>query len=377
MRRRRRAFFFAMTLQALCAVLFAGEVPMYLGTYSKEGKDQGILRASLDVSTGKLSAPVVVADALNPSFLAIPPDGKFLFAATEHGESTVRSYRIGGDGGLDFLNERSSGGAGACHVVCATGHVVVSNYGGGTISVIPFGADGLLGEPSATVAFEGSGPNRARQEKPHAHAAGISPDGKFLYACDLGTDRIWSFRFDAVSGRLTPTDPPAGIAPPGGGPRHLAIHPEKPFLYSNNEMGLSVTVYSRDLERGGLNPVQTIPVLPEGTATEKDSTSEMELHPSGRWLYVSNRVHNSITVFEVMPDGRLRFVENVPSGVAIPRGFAIAPGGGWLVIAGQKDGGLASFKIDGETGRLSAASRVETNAVLASVVFSPRSEGAK
>ena len=365
------AVFVTMTLHAMFAVVSAGEVPIYLGTYSSEEKDRGILRSSLDLATGKLSAPVVVADAGNPSFLAISPDGRFLFAASEQGESTVRSYRIREDGGFEFINARLSGGAGACHVICVAGHVIVSNYGGGNISVLPFDAAGLLGEPSATVAFEGSGPNRARQEKPHAHAAGASQDARFLYVCDLGSDRIWSFHFDAKTGRLTPTNPPAGIAPPGGGPRHMAIDPEKPFLFANDEMGLSVTAYSRDPATGVLNSVQTIPVLPGGAGTENDSTSEIELHPNGRWLYVSTRGHNSITVFEVNGDGHLRFVENVPAGVAIPRGFSIAPGGGWLVIAGQKDGGLASFKIDGETGRLSATARIETNAMPASVVFPP------
>lgn len=347
------------------------QVPFYVGTNSQPGNEPGILLASLDSKSGELTGGTSVAEAQSPSFLAVSDNGQFLFAAVEQAEGAVRAYRIGPSHQLEFLNEQPSGGKGACHVWFGAGHVFVSNYSSGSIACFPVGGDGRLGAATATISFEGSGPNVSRQKQAHAHAMQTSGDGNFAYACDLGSDSIWSFRFNASDGHLTPTDPPAGKVTPGGGPRHLAISPTKPFLYSNDEMGLAVSVFSRDPQSGVLRLIQSISTLPSDANREGVSTAAIALHPSGRWLYVSNRGHDSITVFEVQPDGLLRFVENVPATVAFPRGFSLDPLGQWLVVAGQKDGGLASLKIDPNTGRLSPSHRITVNAVPVCVTFAP------
>jgi len=343
--------------------------PFFIGTYSGEGKEDGIFAAALDRKSGRLDGLTSVAPEPKSGYVAISDDGKFLFSVTENAAGTVRSYRIGEGQKLDQISERPSGGSGPCHVWFGAGHVFVSHYGSGSIACFPVASDGVLGEASSQVAFEGSGPNLGRQKAPHAHAMATSADGKFAYACDLGTDSVWSFAFDRGSGKLTPTDPPRGMVAPGGGPRHLAISPDKPFLYANDEMGLAVSVFSRDLARGTLALLQTAPTLPEGTPREGVSTAAIALHTSGRWLYVSNRGDNSISVFAVGGDGLLQWIEKVPATVLVPRGFALDPSGEWLVVAGQKDGALASLRIDRETGKLTPAGRLETNTVPVCVAF--------
>jgi 6-phosphogluconolactonase len=268
----------------------------------------------------------------------------------------VGAFRVLQDGRLDLLNKESSGGGGACHVwVNPSGsHVMVANYGTGNIAVFPLAGDGSVGEASAQVQFTGSGPNPHRQKKPHAHAIYTDADDRFVFVCDLGTDKIWSFGFDPEKGTLTPTEPAFAQVPPGGGPRHLALHPGGKFAYVNNEMGMSVTAFSRDPETGVLFPFQTISTLEEG-AEVAGATAEIFVHPTGRWLYVSNRGPDTITVYEIADNGRLEKIQIAPSGVREPRGFAIDASGQWLVVAGQNDDRVVSLRIDQETGTLSAS----------------------
>ncbi|MFZ4597969.1 MAG: lactonase family protein [Terrimicrobiaceae bacterium] len=348
---------------------FGQVAPFLIGTYQGTGKDSGIFSARLDLKTGQLDGIAAVAAAPNSGFLAASDDGRFLFAVGEDATGVVRSYKIGGNEELELLNERPSGGSGACHVWFGAGHVFVSNYGSGSVACFPVSADGQLGPATAEIAFKGSGPNPSRQKAPHAHAMATSADGRFAYACDLGTDSVWSFAFDRTTGKMTPTEPPRGSVAPGGGPRHLVIPPEKPFLYANDEMGIAVSVFSRDPADGTLNLLQTIPTLPEGTPREGVSTAAIALHPSGRWLYVSNRGDDSITVFEIGGDGRLRWVETVASTVRVPRGFSLDPSGDWLVIAGQKDGALVSMRVNGENGKLTPVGRLETNTIPVCITF--------
>jgi len=279
---------------------------VYFGTYTG-ALSKGIYRSTLDGTTGTLSAPELVAEAKNPSFLALSPNGKFLYAAQEVGGGSVGAWALGADGKATALNSQSSGGGGACHVwVDATGkNVLVANYGGGSIASLPVKEDGSLGERTAFMQHEGSGPNRNRQEKPHAHAVYTDPTNTLVYACDLGTDEVKIYRFDAAKGTLEPNDPPAGKVPPGGGPRHLAFHPNGNFVYVCNEMGMSTTVFKRDTTNGALTEIQTIPTLPEGASKEGTSTAEIFAHPSGKWLYVSNRGHDSIVVYAIGDDGKI------------------------------------------------------------------------
>ncbi len=349
----------------------AGEIPLFVGTNAVPEKQAGILRCTLNLETGELSGPVVAADIKSPSFLAVSSDGRFLHAAIEQEGGEVAAFRILADHSLVPLNRRLSGGKGTCHVWAGETHVFASNYTGGSVTCFPILPDGALGEATADVVFSGSGPNPVRQQKPYAHGAISTPDGKFVYVCDLGTDQVWIFRFDRETGRMIAGDPPSGKVPSGGGPRHPVLGPGGDFLYVNNEMGVSVSTFVRDRETGALSLIQTIPTLPEGNGHDGVTTSGIVLHPSGRWLYVSNRGHNSISVFEIQSDGKLKFVQNTHSTVDMPREFAVDPSGTWLVVGGQKDGVIASMKIHGADGTLSPAGHLATDAVPVSFSFLP------
>jgi len=351
--------------------LRAHEVPFYVGTNSAPGKQTGILRCALDLETGKVSEPIVAADVKSPSFIASSPDGRFLYAAIEQEGGEVAAFRILADHSLIPLNSKPAGGKGTCHVWVDRAHVVASNYTGGNVACFPVLPDGSLGDAAANIAFSGSGPDPVRQKNPFAHGAIVTPDGLFVYVCDLGTDQVWIFRFDRGSGKLTPADPPSGKVLPGGGPRHLALGPRGDFLYVNNEMGMSVSVFERNSETGALRLVQTIPTLPGEASCEGATTSGLVIHPTGRWLYVSNRGHNSLTVFEILADGHLRFVQNAPSPVDMPREFSIEPSGAWLVVGGQKDGAIATMKINGSDGTLAPGDRLVTGSVPVSFSFLP------
>ena len=341
---------------ALAATAFSADTPFYIGTYTKPGKSQGVYVSKLNTDTGKLGPVELAGEAKSPSFLALSPGNKFLYASIEAGGGAVQAFAVRPDGKLTALNQQGTGGDGACHVwVDTTGNnVLAANYGGGSIAGFRVKDDGSLGERSAFVQFTGTGPDKRRQEKPHGHAIYTDAANKFVYACDLGTDNVWIFRFDAAKGTLTPTDPPAGKVPPGAGPRHFAIHPNGQFAYANNEMALSVTAFARNGETGALTALQTIPTLPEGIPTAGVSTAEIFCHPTGKWLYVSNRGHDTIAVYSIAANGKLTRVENAPAQVKVPRGFGIDPTGKWLITGGQDDDRIAVLKIDPETGKLTS-----------------------
>ncbi len=341
---------------AMTASTFAADAAFYLGTYTKSGKSKGIYVGKLNTETGKLGPVELAGEAKSPSFVAISPNGRNLYASLEDGGGSVGAFTVEPDGRLKSLNVQPSGGAGACHVwVDATGKTVfTANYGGGSIAAFRIQPDGSLGERSAFVQFEGSGPNKARQEKPHGHSIYTDPANRFVYSCDLGTDQVWIVKFDAEKGALSPATPASAAVPPGAGPRHLAIHPNSKFAYANNEMGLSVTAFSRDETTGALTVLHTLPTVPADAERKGVSTAEIFTHPTGQWLYVSNRGHDTIAVYAIGADGRLSYLENAPAGVKVPRGFAIDPSGKWLITAGQNDDRIAVLKIDQTTGKLSA-----------------------
>jgi 6-phosphogluconolactonase len=347
----------------------ANEIPFFIGTISAPEKTPGILRAAFDSETGKLSAPTLAAETTSPTFLATSPDGHFLYAAIEQKPGSLAAWRIEPDGHLAPLNKKSADGLGTCHVWVDGTQVIASNYSSGNVIVFPRQPDGSLGEPTASVAFSGSGPHPTRQQKPYAHGALRTPDGRFVYVCDLGTDQVWTFQFDAASGHLTPTAPPSGKVPAGGGPRHPALGIKGDVLYVNNEMGLTVSAFARNPDSGILRLLQTIPVLPEGTAIKNSTTSGIIIHPSGRWLYVSTRGHNSLTVFEILTDGTLRPIQNIASPVKRPREFSLDPSGRWLVVGGQDDGAIATMKVDPATGTLTPADRIDTDSIPVSFAF--------
>ena len=329
-------------------------IPMYLGTYT-EGTSRGIYRATLDRETGAISAPALVAECVNPSYLALKGDR--LYACLEEGEGGAAAFRIGSDGALTALNVRRWAGGGSCHVSVGEGHLFVANYGAGSIAVMPLERDESLGEPTL-VKNTGKG-TTARQEASHLHF--VQPYGGRIYACDLGTDEILVYPFSAgVLGQ-----PDRTMARGGGGPRHMAFG--KGFAYANHELDNTVTAYAIDAY-GALTVVQTLSSLPSDYKGESYS-AEIALHPNGRWLYVSNRRHDSIATFAVTGDGTLSLTAVQAAGVREPRGFGIDPSGRWMVVAGQNSDGLVSYPLDPKTGVLGSATGRATVGKPTCVVF--------
>lgn len=363
-------FFIVLLMTTLSALT---ETPFYLGTVTGKTESKGIYRGTLNAETGELGPVTFAAEAEEPGFLAVSRDGRFVYAAL-HLVPAVAAYAVQESGELKFLNSQPAGGAVCCHVWLDSKnrYVLAANYTGGSVVCLPLLPDGSLAPQSDFVQFTGSGPIPVRQAGPRAHGIYTDARNRFVYVCDLGTDKVWSFRFDEEKGTLTPTDPPAADVTPGGGPRHLALHPSGKFAYANHEIDMAVTAFAVDSETGTLTPLQTLSTLPEGVeVTSALSTSEIEIHPTGRWLYVSNRVHDSLTVYAVGEDGRLTWVENVPSLVRVPRGMGIDPSGRWLVAAGQDDHRLVTFRIDPDAGRLTFSGHETPAPAPICVAFSP------
>ena len=339
-----------------------GEFIAYIGTYTGKNS-KGIYAFRFDASTGKLSPLGLVAESVGPSFLAVHPNHKYLYAVNEVNEfagqkgGAVSAFSIDHKTGkLTLLNQASSRGTGPCHLsVDRTGKsVLVANYDGGSVAVLPLNADGRLREASAFIQHTGSSVNKERQEAPHAHCIFPSPDNRYALAADLGLDEVLVYHFDAVRGSLTPNDPPFGKTPPGSGPRHFAFHPSGRLVYVINEIKCTVSTFSYDPARGALNLLDTISTVPDGyKVTSNDSTAEMRVHPSGKFAYGSNRGPDSIAVFGINPaKGTLNRVETVSTQGKTPRGFGIDPTGSFLIAANQDSDTLVVFRIDASTGRL-------------------------
>ncbi|HEY6767497.1 MAG TPA: lactonase family protein [Candidatus Sulfotelmatobacter sp.] len=335
---------------------------VYVGTYTEEGsKSKGIYAYRFDPATAKLTSLGLAAETTNPSFVTISPNRRFLYAVNEVGNykgpnsGGVSAFAVDAAGGkLTFLNEVASRGADPCYItVDKTGKfVLVANYTGGSVAVFPVLEDGRLGEASSFVQHTGHGPNAQRQEGPHAHSIDLSPDNRFAFVDDLGLDELLVYRFDASKGTLTPNDPPFAKLDPGAGPRHFALHPNGKFAYVVAEMGASVTVFAYDNAHGAMTSFQRITTLPSGFTGHNDD-AEIEVHPSGKFLYASNRGHDSIAVFAIdAAKGTLTPVEIAPTGGKEPRNFTIDPTGTLLFAANQKSDNIVIFKIDATTGRL-------------------------
>jgi len=339
-----------------------GTLRVYVGTYTWKAS-KGIYAMELDLATGKLTAPELAAEATNPTFLAIHPTQRFLYAVGEIGNfagrrsGAVSAFAIAPDSPkLKPLNQQPSGGAGPCHVtVDKEGkNLLVANYGGGSVAVLPIAADGSLKEPSCTIQHKGTGPDPKRQEGPHAHSINLDPAGRFAFAADLGLDKLLIYRLDPAKGTLTPNDPPSASVAPGAGPRHFAFHPNGRFAYVINEMAATVTAFAYDAERGALKELQTVPTLPAEFGGRR-STAEVVVHPSGKFLYGSNRGHDSIALFGIDAEtGKLAPAGHQSTLGNEPRNFAIEPAGAWLLAANQNSNSVIVFRIDPKTGALSA-----------------------
>jgi 6-phosphogluconolactonase len=316
---------------------------IFVGTYTGAG-GRGIYKVELDASTGAVVAgPSLAAPSENPSFLALHPNGRFLYAVNEVGAAgAVSAFSVDSDSGaLSLLNQQPSEGADPCHLTVdpAGRNVLVANYTSGSVAVLPIASDGSLRPPSSVRQLTGSGPNKVRQAGPHAHQVAFDPSKKFLLTVDLGSDRI-----------LVEPGEPGGVAlEAGSGPRHLAWHPNGKTLYVICELSGSISGLRWDAERGVLSPFQRISSLPPGFSGA-NTAAEIAVSPDGRFVYASNRGDDALTIFSVGGGGRLAFAGRVPTGGRTPRHFAIDPSGRWLVAANQNSSSLVVFRLDPATG---------------------------
>jgi 6-phosphogluconolactonase len=339
---------------------------VYIGTYTQK-ESKGIYAYRFDAATDRLTSLGLAAESANPSFLAVDPSRRFLYAVNEvsqyEGRSSggVSAFAIApGSGKLTLLNEVPSGGAGPCHLsVDKTGkYVLVANYEGGSLAVFPILKDGRLGEASAFVQHSGGSVDPKRQEGPHAHSIYVSPDNRFVISADLGLDEVFIYRFDAGKGTLAPNDPAFALVRSGAGPRHFAFHPSGKFGYVVDEMMSTVTVFSYDRASGALDVIQAVSTLPQDFKGES-TAAEVEVHPSGKFLFASNRGHDSIAVLEINTrKGTLTPVGHVATLGKTPRSFAIDPTGSYLFVANQDSDSVVQFRIDPNNGGLTPTGQV-------------------
>jgi 6-phosphogluconolactonase len=358
---------------------------VYFGTYTgpKTGSE-GIYVSTFDPATGRLGEPKLAAPSENPSFLALHPTRPLLYAVNEvstfEGEpaGSVSAFEIDAATGLlRALNRVSSKGGGPCHLAVdhAGRRVLVANYGGGSVASLPIGKDGRLEPASGFVQHTGAGADPKRQKGPHAHMITSDPAGRLVLAADLGLDKVLLYRLDAKTGQLVPADPPHLSTAPGAGPRHFAFSTDGKDLYVFNEIRMTITQFRTQGER--FVEGETVSSLPPGVSPgEADSGAEILAHPSGRFVYASNRGVDQLAVFaRDTATGRLTLVEHVPSGGKGPRSFGIDPRGGWLVAVHQRSesGQVAVFRIDPSSGRLSPTGQtLQLGAPVSVVFFKPR-----
>lgn len=343
-----------------------GELLVYVGTYTS-GKSEGIYLYRLDLTSGKLRHAATTKGVKDPSFIALAPGTRSLYAVNEVEDfggkksGALSSFAIDQPtGNLRLLNQQPSLGGAPCYVdVDRSGRfVLVANYSGGNIAVLPIRSDGSLGEATDVKQYVGSSINVERQEGPHAHCIVLDPANRFAYGCDLGTDKVMIYRFDARRGKLIPGRTPWVQLKPGAGPRHITFHPDGKYAYVINELHATVTAFAHDRDRGNLKEVQTIPTLP-ADFTGENTSADIHVSPDGRFLYCSNRGHDSIAAFQIAPrSGKLTFVAHQSSGGKAPRNFAIDPTGRFLLVANQKSDNIVTYRRDLKTGQLTATGHV-------------------
>jgi 6-phosphogluconolactonase len=333
---------------------------LYVGTYTDKGS-KGIYAYRFDAAAGQLAPLGLVAETTSPSFLAIEPTRRFLYAVNEipkykdASSGGVTAFAINSETGkLSQLNEVASGGADPCYIAFdKTGKfALVANYTGGSVATFPVEANGQIGEHSAFVQHVGHGVNKERQEGPHAHWIETTPDNRFAIASDLGLDELLVYRFNAATGALTPNEPPYAKVDPGAGPRHLAFHPNGKLAYVVTEIQNTITGFTYDSSHGTLHKLTTISTLPK-TFIGENTTAEIHVHSSGRFLYASNRGHDSIAAFSIdTKSGALTLVDYYPTQGKTPRNFEIDPTGKFLLVANEDTNNIVVFNIDPNTGKL-------------------------
>ncbi len=357
------------------SVALAEKIDVWLGT-SGNPASRGIYHCTLDTENGKLSPSRLVAEVRGPGFLAMHPERTHLYGVgTLNGEPSVIAYRIQGTGAaakLELLNSQAIGDGGAAHVaVHPDGDVLLTaQYGGGSVASFAVRPDGSLGEQISLIKHQGgSGVVPKRQDAPHAHWVGFSPDHRFAFVPDLGLDQVVIYRLDA--GKLIPHG--HAEVPAGGGPRHMKFHPSGRWAYVLNELDLSVSVFDYDAQAGSMSIRQTIPTVAKAELAQElfKSCSEIRVHPSGKFAYAANRGHDTITAFNIADDGQLSVLQNIPVRGATPRNFNLDPSSQWLLAAGQDSHTLACFSVDADSGRLTYQRSVISTPAPICVLFQP------
>jgi len=326
---------------------------IFIGTYTK-GTSEGVYACTLDLVTGALGAPELAAKAPNPTFIALSPDRKLLFAVSANAK-WASSFRVNPTAAALAVIEQAPAGSGPtpCHITVSSdgGLILAANYHLGEAAIVPLHGDGTLGQPRV-IAHSGHGPDPKRQDQPHVHSTYFSPDDRFALICDLGLDRIFTYRIDEPAVSLAAGQPPYVAGKPGAGPRHLAFSPSGLHVYVISEMGNIITTYDYAPANGALTPRGSVSVL-RGDYTGESKAAEVAVHPNGHFVYGSARGPETLSVFAADPrTGDLTAVETVDCGGKGPRGFSLSPDGAWLVCAHQDSNSLCSFKVDAETGRL-------------------------
>jgi 6-phosphogluconolactonase len=378
-----RPFIFSILMVALCSGLGGAQVSasdkylVYVGTYTDHGS-QGIYGYRFDAATGQLISLGLAAQSDNPSFLSVASNQRFLYVVNEEdhyqGQPTgaVSAFAIDhSTGKLSLLNQVSAQDPGPAYLSMDRNgkYVLIANYPLGSVAVFPVLGDGKLGEASDFVRHKGLSIDKERQAGPHGHAIELSPDNRFAIAADLGLDQLIVYPFDAGKGNLGP--PHVVKIKPGSGPRHIAFSPNGKFIYLINEMAGTIAVFSYSAAQGELRELQTVSTLPEGFKGE-NTTAEIAVHPSGNFLYGSNRGDDSIVVFAIdHVTGRLAFVERVPTEGKEPRNFALDPSGRWLLAANQNSNSIVTFRVNQETGRLTRTGQPGQVTEPVCVVFVP------
>jgi 6-phosphogluconolactonase len=338
---------------------------VYVGTYTAPpaGRAEGIYVYRFDPDTGTLGLVQTVSSIANPSFLALDPHQRCLYAVSEGGEGGVSAFaRDPQTGELRPLNRQVSHGAGPCYISLDSSgrYAVVANYGGGTVAALPVAADGRLEPAASVVHHEGSSVNPRRQDRPHPHMIAPSPDGRYVLATDLGTDQILVYRLDATTGQLAPNEQGSAFATadPGSGPRHFAFAPSGRTLYVINELASTLSVYAYDGERGELRPRQSVSALPDDFDGES-WCAHVAVAPDGRFVYGSNRGHDSIAIWAADDaSGEVTLVGHELTRGKTPRNFAIDPTGSWLIAANQDSDTIVTFRRDRDSGKLTATGQV-------------------
>ena len=333
---------------------------VYVGTYAKAG-ELSIFQYRLNGTTGQLTKVSGYKGGANPSFLTLAPNQKYLYAVNEvtdfNGSNTgaVSAFAIDNKTGrLTLLNQQATGGGAPCYITLDKSNkfALVANYVGGNVAIFPLQPDGKLGNLRTKQQHEGSGPNTKRQEKPHAHCIVPAPDNQYVFAVDLGIDKVKSYRLNAKEGGLIPN--PAGdlTVKGGSGPRHITFHPDGRYAFLISELDSTITALAYTPANGSFTPIQTISTLP-ADYTQESFCADVHVSPNGKFLYGSNRGHNSLAVFAIDPEsGNLSLVEHVDTQGKWPRNFGFDPSGQVLLVANQNTNNIFTFLADSKTGKL-------------------------